>query len=533
MRASSLGLGSRRSSCLLSAFVVSAWLGGAVVSSACTEVPPRLSLECEPDSGLVTEAVLRPPDGGVNGSGPVVYPGTRTWSPIDEGLARHLKDIAARGQGRAQVFIKVGDMVPAPPVDGGLDAGLDAGADGGSDAGLDGGVDGGVNGAQFLDCFEGRLRGKSDNEVNVHLGTACGLAPTLPYFSAINLTPVALTQRGDGGLDVTSSTSWTRRSLAARVGERASWFIRGSPSPLERELDTTRPRFAVVALGTADLASNPDGGGLPLLDRVEAYETAMRELTDALIARGVVPLLTTVPPRTDAVASLRATPVFGGVVRAIAQGRQVPLVDLQRRLLALGPPYGLGDGGVELSYDALRTSCHLDEASLGRYGYNLRNFAMLVGLDRLRQVFDEGQAALDVGSLRLSGAGTPGTPFEIPSLPFGELRDLRQSSHRPTTSSSCAGAPALTGPQYVYRLVLERATAVRVLLLDGGRRALQVSVWSGPSPQSCLATGPSLLTRTLPAGVTYLAVDAPAAADGGSEYNLSVTECLVGDPACL
>ena len=73
----------------------------------------------------------------------------------------------------------------------------------------------------------------------------------------------------------------------------------------------------------------------PLADRAQVFERNMRTLTDRLLAQGVVPLLTTMPPDGD---FFRNVPVFSGVVRGIAQGRQVPLIDYYRELMAVGPP---------------------------------------------------------------------------------------------------------------------------------------------------------------------------------------------------
>jgi hypothetical protein len=268
-------------------------------------------------------------------------------------------------------------------------------------------------------------------------------------------------------------------------------------------------------------------GPYPLADAAELYERNMRTLTDRVLARGVVPLLTTMPPDAQ---YIRYVPVFAGVVRAIAQGRQVPLIDYYRELIAIGPPHGLSSDGVHPSLQSFNTPCWFDAASLSQYGYNIRNLITLQALDRMRQVFD-GVNGFDASAPRLAGDGSIASPFVINSLPFGELRDLRGSPWRPAGALSCSGAGSVAGPQYLYRFTLTRTTSLRILAVDGGARAQRVSLLSGPSLSSCLESNQRLIVTTLSAGTYYLSLNA-SSSNGGAEYNLSVTECVPGDPDC-
>jgi hypothetical protein len=417
-------------------------------------------------------------------SGPVVYSGDRTQSPINAAVAQHLRDIASRGTGRGTVFSKVGDSISTN----------------GS----------GVEGGNFLNCFDGPIEGTTPWVINVRLGSYSALEPTVHFFRTTQLGP---------------DNSWTRVSLATAVSMTAGWAITGNPSPLDQELTAADPRYAVVMYGSNDIGYV---GALSLVDATERYERNMRTLTDRLLARGVIPLLTTMPP--DA-AAIRYVPGYSGVVRAIAQGRQVPLIDYQRELLAIPPPHGLAADGVHPNLQSWATPCWFDAASLSQYGYNIRNLITLQALDRMRQVFELGVSSLDPGAPRLAGDGSANAPFVINSLPWGELRNLRASSARPASQLSCAGAPAVAGPQNLYRLVLTRTTSLRIFALDAGARAHRVSLLSSPSLSSCLASNARLIATTLVAGTYYLSVNA-LTANGGGEYNLSVTECVAGDPDC-
>ncbi|MDP3153454.1 MAG: GDSL-type esterase/lipase family protein [Archangium sp.] len=415
----------------------------------------------------------------------LLYTADRTQSPIDDAVALRLRAIAARGTGRGTVFSKVGDSISTNGP--------------------------GIAGGNFLNCFDGPIEGTVSWETNVRLGSYSALAPTIMHFRTTLIG---------------SDDSWTRPSLATRVSMTARWPITGTPTPLEQELAAANPRYAVVMYGSNDIGYV--GAPYTLAEGAEYFENNMRTITDRLIAAGVIPLLTTMPP--DA-AAFRLVPVYAGVVRGIAQGRQIPLIDYNRELLALGPPYGLASDGTHPTCAAYNTCCWFDAVSLSRHGYNVRNLITLQALDRMHQVFELGVARLDAFAPHMTGDGSMNAPYVIPQLPFGELRDLRTSTWRPAEPLSCAGAPAVVGPQNLYRLVLNRTTSLRVVLVDGITRQQRISLLSGPTLSSCLQSASRIIATTLPAGTYYLSVNAPAAT-GGSEYNLSVTECLPGDPDC-
>lgn len=360
--------------------------------------------------------------------------------------------------------------------------------------------------------MDGALEGTIPWDINVQLGNHAALAPTITYFKNSRI----------GGDD-----SWTRASLATMPGMTAHWATSGNPSPLSQELTAAHPRYAVVMYGSNDIGW---GGGAPypLADRAETFEWNMRQLTDQLLAQGVVPLLTTMPPDGD---FFNYVPAFTAVVRGIAQGRQVPLIDFNRELMALGYPYGLGDDHVHPTCVDWNACRWFDASSLSSHGYNVRNLITLQALDRILQVFDLGVAALDVQAPHQLGDGSPNAPFVIPQLPWGELRDLRNSTSRAPGALGCPGSPPVAGPRNLYRLVLAGTTSLRVLLLDGGVGAQQLSLLSNQNPASCLQSASRLITATLPAGTYYLSVDA-LTAGGGGEYNLSVSQCVPGDPGC-
>ncbi|MCU0677498.1 MAG: hypothetical protein MUE69_32510 [Myxococcota bacterium] len=145
------------------------------------------------------------------------------------------------------------------------------------------------------------------------------------------------------GGDAMGTTSFDRESECAVVGWHAGRALEGDPSALERELDAILPGFAVVMYGTNDIN----------IVSVETYAQNLLNLADALLDRGVVPIFSTVMPRAD---------------DAVAQARQVPMVDLERELRPL-VDFGLGGDGIHPSTSP-SGACVLTDESLV-YGYNV------------------------------------------------------------------------------------------------------------------------------------------------------------------
>lgn len=176
---------------------------------------------------------------------------------------------------------------------------------------------------------------------------------------------------------------FTRESLAAGVGWSANRPLRGSPTPLAREVRTTNPRFALVMFGSNDVE----------LGRVGRYEGRMEALVERLVAWGVVPVLSTIPQRNDDPEADQRVPRYNDAVRALAQARRLPLIDLNRALEPL-PERGLASDGVHPSapvVDGRARGCDFTEQGL-QHGQNVRNLLTLRVLGRLAAVLEEDRA---------------------------------------------------------------------------------------------------------------------------------------------
>lgn len=184
---------------------------------------------------------------------------------------------------------------------------------------------------------------------------------------------------------------------AAKVGARAPWVLapRGfqQPSPLDEMVAGVSPAYAVVLFGPNDALWRTDSVDL----LVRGFDGALSAIVDALEARGVVPVLTTIPKhmREKGWPDCAATATGGGNERFAVQAsilsadvadlacrRHLPLVDLRWALDPL-PDHGVGPDGVHLSVHPSGGGM-LGGSGL-ECGYNVRNLVTLRELGRVAE----------------------------------------------------------------------------------------------------------------------------------------------------
>lgn len=425
------------------------------------------------------------------------YPPGRTQSPITQDVVNTLQAIAASPAGRTRdpgVFMKVGDSIT-------------------------------VN-TGFLGCFaypdfvEDYAAPEPYPWFNyVDLGGRAALRNTVSFFRQ---APVG------------AATSFDRVSAAAQVGETAAWALQGAPSPVDQELAATNAAYAVIMYGSNDIYYGAGAGGA--VDAKAAhYYANLLALVDALMARGVIPILTTMPPRTDDPRYLDIVPVFTGIARVIAQGRGIPLIDYHREMMALGAQrgFGLGPDGLHPTVAGYNAACHFSAADLG-YGMNIRNLFTLQALDRVKRVMVDGAGPLDGATPGTPGAGSVAAPYVATGLPFADLRHTGLAPQATLASyGGCAGAPAAPGPENVYRLVLDGTTRLRAFTLEKGAHATHLYLLGDAvTGADCRAHADTMLATTLPAGTYHFVVDTLAADPAGAEYGLLLVACESGDLRC-
>ncbi|NVB82475.1 MAG: acyltransferase family protein [Kofleriaceae bacterium] len=320
----------------------------------------------------------------------------------------------------------------------------------------------------FLNCFDGGT---------IDLAGRADLSATVTYFM---------------GGNAAGSSPFARTSYAARGGTTAADVMNGSPSPLVKELTAITPRIEVLMFGT-----NEDRYGWSL----DAFGEQLWDVVDASIARGVIPVMSTIPANTGYPAADARVPTFNRVVRAIAQGRGVPLVDLHRALEPL-PNRGISSDGIHPSI-APSGGCILNATGL-QYGYNMRNLLTLEVLARTRDAL--AGVAADASAPQQTGEGTASDPF-VGGLPFVDLRDTRAGSN-----AAPQGCGAATGNQVAFRITVPAPTTIDANVIDRPGTDVDVRVIQNGT---CLATGDASATAAVAAGHVDIVVEAQSGATEG------------------
>jgi hypothetical protein len=153
-------------------------------------------------------------------------------------------------------------------------------------------------------------------------------------------------------------------------------------TPLRCEVLVTRPAIALVMYGTNDLEAGVD---------LASFRHNMDMIVSQLLDAGVIPVLSTIPPRPRQRRANARVSGFNQVVKAVADERGVPLWNYWAQLA--GPDMinqGISGDGVHPS--ALRYGGDFGPQGL-RYGYNQRSLGALQMLDKvLRVVIMDGPA---------------------------------------------------------------------------------------------------------------------------------------------
>lgn len=342
----------------------------------------------------------------------------------------------------------------------------------------------------FLGCFVGD---------DVRLGAYAHLEPTLAYFGATRADP--------------RHSSYDRATLAAKVCWSSRHIVSGNPSPLDQELAFINPAFAVVLIGTND--TFPQGP--------ELLDEKLNKIIDVSLARGVTPLLTTLPQRTDTAEAEGLVPEMNTVIRAIAQARQLPLMDLFEALKD-APNHGLRNDGVHLQHHLVGTAhgCWFDEQGLQK-GINRRNLLTLEALDRVRRFIIEDEAP-EKAPPPLAGEGTWQSPYEIDAFPFADDKDATKSQTSEVRAYRCSTAYE-SGPEVVYRMSLKETMTLRARLFHGPGLDMDLHFMNSPGGgQHCTARGDKVLEVTAGPGTYYLSADTFMAGDKpqSGDYRLTI-----------
>jgi hypothetical protein len=285
--------------------------------------------------------------------------------PILTGVTSTSRQIFLSGQQKgnlASVFTRVGDSITAAP--------------------------------QFLNP----LLGPHD------LGQYAYLSAALSYFSGPNA-------RGANPFQAASIAArpyWTTADVLNPDLSPSSICLAGE-TPVACEYRNVKPAVALILIGTNDAAQNftPD-----------QYQNNLQSIVQISIDMGVIPVLSTLPPKHLDDWNNGRVDQFNGIVVAVARYNDIPLWNLWLALQNT-PNQGISADGVHLNFPPDGQNATFDAGHLA-YGYPVRNLTALQVLDTLRRQV-------------LYGGGTPigGAP---PVQIIGTVP-------RSQSASGCANAP--------------------------------------------------------------------------------------------
>lgn len=367
----------------------------------------------------------------------------------------------------------------------------------------------------LLHCFSG----DPESSWLVELGGRADLEPTIEHF-----------RLGEAE----GTTPFDRESLAAEIGRTARWVMNGDPSPLESELSSLNPAFSLISYGTNDMNM-----GTTHRSAMWGFYESYFDLVDRNIDEGVVPILSGLIPRSDSATAALWVPTYDAVTRGIAQGRQLPYLNLNLALRDL-PDLGLSRDGLHANAytrDGWLQPCVFTAAGL-QYGYNARNLLTLEVLDVVRQVVIESEPAPDRGEAPLSGDGSLEEPFAIDRLPFTWLDDTSLSDHRNFDEyPACDDGQDESGPEHLFRLEITETTSLRMLALCRDDVDVDIHLLeSVGGTEVCLARDHRIIEGTLTPGNYIVSLDSFVSGDGfenSGEYLFVIVVCEPTDPDCV
>lgn len=294
---------------------IGGWVSAAFVQTETGTAFARNSLDPLPVQGTAIEASPTPTSAFLASVGVPGY---------ISGLSATARRIYQRGQqmgNRANVFSKVGDSITAA--------------------------------AQFLYPI---------GYGQYNLGSYGSLSGVIGFFGAANAR---------------AGNSFTNTSLAAVGGwtaDKLLWpgngytEVCGSEIPLVCEYKLVRPAVALIMIGTNDSGSGAAG----------VYADQLRQIVQITIDMGIVPVLSTIPPKNFDGEQDARVDQWNQIIRATAAQFDIPLWDYYGQMVGL-PNRGMSSDGLHPSVQPDGLISFTDDGL--RYGYTVRNLGALQALD--------------------------------------------------------------------------------------------------------------------------------------------------------
>jgi hypothetical protein len=198
------------------------------------------------------------------------------------------------------------------------------------------------------------------------LGDYWYLQPVIEYYSL----EVARTANSFRNNSLAAKTGWNSDTLLDPAYNDKT-LCYPAESPLECEYRHTRPAIALIMIGTNDVGFLGE----------DLYRRNLTRIVEISITRGVIPVLSTIPPRLDRPELNQRVDRFNDIVIDTATIYQVPWLDYFSAMARL-PALGLNTDGVHPNIPAngYKASADFTGDNLN-YGYVIRNLTWLTALD--------------------------------------------------------------------------------------------------------------------------------------------------------
>ncbi len=197
------------------------------------------------------------------------------------------------------------------------------------------------------------------------LGSYGNLSNVIGFFSQVNAR---------------AGNSFANQSLAAVSGWTADKLLTpgfaypeicGADTPLMCEYKQVKPAIALIMIGT-----NDSGSGF-----TDVYADQLRQIVEISLEMGVIPVLSTIPPKNFDENQEQRVQAWNSVIRAIAAQYEVPLWDYHANMVGL-PNRGMSSDGLHPSVPPDGAAGRFTPENL-QYGYTMRNLNALQVLDAL------------------------------------------------------------------------------------------------------------------------------------------------------